>query len=158
MSTTTKSLAYTKVKIPEAERCQFTSAHGRRCANPHNGADRKFCIVHARHMEKLEDNKARAVSQQLLSGGPDLQNRHEVGRAVAQLFVLISQKRILRRDGVLLAYVASLLLQTMLPVSDKPTNEERLAFTRNFFKGMPCPARELIPDDETPSAQDQVRS
>ncbi|HLX00366.1 MAG TPA: hypothetical protein VKR82_17130 [Candidatus Acidoferrales bacterium] len=158
MSATTKSPAYIKVKVPEEERCRFTSAHGRRCANPHNGADHKFCVVHERQIEKRDDAKARAVSAQLLSGGSNLHNRQEVGRAMAQLFILISQKRISRRDGVLLAYIASLLLQTMIPVSDKPTPEEHQAFVRNFLKDMPRPARERYPDEETPNAQDQAES
>lgn len=158
MPSATKSLTYTKAEVPEAERCRFTSAHGRRCANPHNGADHKFCIVHERRMEKLDDSKARAVSEQLLSGCSNLHNRQEVGRAMAQLFILISQKRISRRDGVLLAYVASLLLQTMIPVSDKPTPDEQQAFVRNFLKDMPRPVRERYPDNEATNAQDHARS
>jgi hypothetical protein len=148
MPITTNSPAYTRAEVPEAERCQFTSAHGRRCANPHNGTGHKFCPVHARHMEKLEHAKAREVSEQLLSGGPDLSNRQDVGRVMAQLFILISQKRISRRDGVLLAYVASLLLQTMIPVSDKPTPEDHQALISNFLKKMPRPVRVRHRDEE----------
>lgn len=146
MPTTTNSPGYTRATVPEVERCRFTSAHGRRCANPHHGADNKFCPTHARHMEKLEDAKAREVSEQLLSGGPDLLDRQEVGRAVANLFVLISQKRISRLDGVLLAYVASLLLQTMVPLSDKPDQ------VRILLEGLPRPQRNLNRDDESSNA------
>jgi len=152
------SSAYGRGEVPDADRCRFTSTYGNRCANPHNGADHKFCIVHERQIEKRDDAKARAVSEQLLSGGSNLHNRQEVGRAMAQLFILISQKRISRRDGVLLAYVASLLLQTMIPVSDKPTPEDHQALVRNFLKGMPRPERDRYPDDETPNAQDQAGS
>jgi len=109
-------------------------------------------------MEKLDDAKARAVSEQLLSGGSNLHNRQEVGRAMAQLFILISQKRISRRDGVLLAYVASLLLQTMIPVSDKPSPEDHQALVRRFLKDMPRPVRERYPDDENPNSQDEATS
>ena len=158
MPPATKSPTYTKAEVPEADRCKFTSAHGRRCSNPHNGADHKFCIVHERRMEKLDDSKARAVSEQLLSGGSNLHNRQEVGRAMAQLFILISQRRISRRDGVLLAYVASLLLQTMIPVSDKPSPEDHQALVRRFLKDMPRPARERYPDDENSNSQDEARS
>jgi hypothetical protein len=158
MPTTTKSPASRRAGVPEADRCRFTSTHGNRCSNPHNGADHKFCIVHERRMEKLDDSKARAVSEQLLSGGSNLHNRQEVGRAMAQLFILISQKRISRRDGVLLAYVASLLLQTMIPVSDKPSPEDHQALVRRFLKDMPRPARERYPDDENSNSQDEPRS
>ena len=108
---------YPKAKVPEPDRCIFTSTHGNRCLNPHMGATNKFCIVHQRHVEKINDAEAQSISDQLFSGGPQLRTRADLGRVMAQLFTLIAQRRIRQRDGALLAYVASLLLQTMLPTT-----------------------------------------
>jgi hypothetical protein len=104
---------YPKAQVPEPDRCQFTSSHGRRCTNPHNSNPNSFCIIHERQAEKIADSEAQSVSAELLSGGPNLQNRNDVGRVIAQLFTMIAQRRIRQREGALLAYVASLLLQTM---------------------------------------------
>ncbi len=108
---------YPKAKVPEPERCTFTSSHGQRCLNPHMDAANKFCIVHERHVEKTNDAQAQSISDQLLSGAPELRTREELGRVMAQLFTLIAQRKIRQREGALLAYVASLLLQTMLPTA-----------------------------------------
>ena len=61
--------------------------------------------------------KLQSISDQLLSGAPELRTRAELGRVMAQLFTLIAQRKIRQREGALLAYVASLLLQTMLPTA-----------------------------------------
>jgi hypothetical protein len=103
----------TQNQIPLGDRCRFTSAHGRRCLNPLRSGTTGFCIIHERLSEKYSDAEAKAVSDQLFNGGPELQTREDVGRVMAQLFTLIAQKRIKRGHGALLAYVGSLLLQTM---------------------------------------------
>jgi hypothetical protein len=108
---------YPKTKVPESDRCLFTSSHGQRCLNPHMGAANKFCMVHERHVEKINDAELQSISDELFAGGPSLASREELGRVMAKLFTLIAQKRVSRHDGALLAYVASLLLQTMLPTT-----------------------------------------
>jgi hypothetical protein len=117
MSRNVMASPYDRTQVPELERCKFTSTHGRRCKNPHNSNANNFCIVHQRHAEKLEDAQAQSISDQLFSGAPELRTREELGRVMAQLFTLIAQRKIRQREGALLAYVASLLLQTMLPTT-----------------------------------------
>jgi hypothetical protein len=119
---------YPKAQVPESDRCQFTSSHGSRCTNPHNSNPNSFCIIHERRAEKLADSEAQSVSAELLSGGPNLQNRNDVGRVIAQLFTMIAQRRIRQREGALLAYVASLLLQTMGAVVDPPSLPVRVVW------------------------------
>jgi hypothetical protein len=111
---------YTRAEVAEIDRCLFTSVHGRRCANPHMDAANKFCLVHQRHVEKINDAELQSISDELFSGGPNLGTREELGCVMAKLFTLIAQKRVSRHDGALLAYVASLLLQTMLPTATPP--------------------------------------
>jgi hypothetical protein len=117
MSPKVTTSKYTRTEVPELDRCLFTSAHGRRCANPHMGATNQFCMVHQRHVEKINDAELQSISDELFSGGPELSTREELGRVMAKLFTLIAQRRVSRHDGALLAYVASLLLQTMLPTT-----------------------------------------
>jgi hypothetical protein len=89
-------------------------------------ATNKFCMVHERHIEKINDAELKSISDELFSGGPSLGTREELGRVMAKLFTLIAQKRISRHDGALLAYVASLLLQTMLPTTALPAAPARV--------------------------------
>jgi hypothetical protein len=117
---------YPKAKVPDSDRCLFTSSHGQRCLNPHMNATNKFCMVHERHIEKINDAELKSISDELFSGGPSLGTREELGRVMAKLFTLIAQKRVSRHDGALLAYVASLLLQTMLPTTALPAAPARV--------------------------------
>jgi hypothetical protein len=126
MSAKVTGSKYTRTEVPEPDRCLFTSAHGRRCANPHMGASNKFCMVHQRHVEKINDAELQSISDELFSGAPELSTREELGRVMAKLFTLIAQKRVSRHDGALLAYVASLLLQTMLPTTAPPELPQRV--------------------------------
>jgi hypothetical protein len=107
-----------KPRMLDKDRCRYTSAHGRRCLNPLRSATAGFCVIHERFAEQHNDTEAQSISTELLSGGPNLQNRQAVGRVIAQLFTMIAQRRIRQREGALLAYVASLLLQTMGAVTD----------------------------------------
>ena len=107
-------------RILDENRCRYSSAHGRRCLNPLRSATAGFCVIHERFNEQQKDSEAQSVSAELLSGGPNLQNRTDVGRVIAQLFTMIAQRRIRQREGALLAYVASLLLQTMGAVVEPP--------------------------------------
>ena len=107
----------TRNQIPLKDRCRYTSAHGRRCLNPLRSGNSGFCLIHDHLLEKQNDAELQAISDELFSGGPSLGTREELGRVMAKLFTLIAQKRVSRHDGALLAYVASLLLQTMLPAT-----------------------------------------
>lgn len=112
---TTKTTAEPEIfpAITEQNRCRFTSSHGRRCANPLRSSTIGFCIIHERQAQKLNDAEARAISEELLSGGANLRTLDDVNRVMSKLFLFVSQKRISRHDGALLAYICSLLLQTI---------------------------------------------
>jgi len=136
MSPKNTNSTYTRPRIAEKDRCRFTSAHGRRCLNPLRSSTGGFCIIHERLYAKSSDAEVTAVSEQLLSGGPELLTREDVGRVMAQLFTLIAQKRIRRSEGSLLAYIGALLLQTMGHAAVEPPNRSTIVFD------MPAPARE----------------
>jgi len=104
-------------QTPKYVDCLFTSANGKRCRNPVFRSYLGLCALHENLAHKRDDIEVRAVSEVLL-GGPDaeLRSRDEVSAALSRLFVLVSQKRISRKDGTLLAYIGSLILQS-LPVA-----------------------------------------
>ena len=146
MSPKNTSSPYARPRIPEKDRCRFTSAHGRRCLNPLRSATAGFCIIHERLYEKSTDAEVSAVSEQLLSGGPELRTREDVGRVMAQLFTLIAQKRIRRSEGSLLAYIGAILLQTMGHGATQPPVSTRIILD------MPGPAREYEYETEHQTA------
>ena len=116
----------TRNQIPLEDRCRYTSAHGRRCLNPLRSGNSGFCLIHEHLLEKQNDAELQSISDELFSGAPELSTREELGRVMAKLFTLIAQKRVSRHDGALLAYVASLLLQTMLPTTAPPELPQRV--------------------------------
>jgi hypothetical protein len=106
--------------------CRFTTAAGKRCHNPVVNSTLGLCFHHERRARKLDDAETRAITEELLSGTEgSLQSRNDVHAALSKLFVLVSQKRISRPDGTLLAYIGSLVLQTLPPMSIGPTDDER---------------------------------
>jgi hypothetical protein len=81
-----------------------------------------LCILHAGRCQKVDEAAVRVVAEQLFSDCAKLETRAEVSRFMAQLLRLVAQKQISREDGSLLAYIASLLLQTIAPVErSKPS-------------------------------------
>jgi hypothetical protein len=70
----------------------------------------------------VDEAEVKAVADQLFSDCAKLETRAEVSRFMAQLLTLVAQKRISREDGSLLAYIASLLLQTIAPVERSKPN------------------------------------
>ncbi len=120
MSAKAKETKYIKTHVPDEERCLFSTINGNRCRNPHQGNATGYCISHeARVMkdrEKKEDEgEVRAVAEQLLTPDVRLHTKEDVNRFTSQLLILVAQKRISRKDGSLLAYIASVLLQTIEP-------------------------------------------
>jgi len=145
---------YTRMQVPDAERCRFTSTHRRRCVNPHGGSPNGLCVVHARHFEKMKIAEARAVSKEVLGTEEEFQSREGVNRVITRLFSLVLEGRIPRREGTLLAYIASLLLQT-IPHAGERVPEGWENYTRELFDELPSPSRDDLAerDDLNPAAQ-----
>ena len=129
MSANAKETKYIKNQVADEERCLFTSNHGSRCRNPHLGNASRQCFLHEGRSQKMDEAEVKAVADQLFSECANLETRGEVNRFMAKLLMSVAQKRISREDGSLLAYIASLLLQTIAPVRrSKPIAEERDVF------------------------------
>ena len=129
----TKNIRY---QVPDEERCSFTTDHGNRCRSPHLGSATGQCVMHSKGREDAA--QAQAVAEQLLANDVVLRTKDDVNRLASQLFTMVAAKKISRQDGSLLAYIASVLLQTITPVRKK-ANVERV---EEFFESVAPPIRE----------------
>jgi hypothetical protein len=142
MSTKAKETNEARAQVPELERCLFTSSHGRRCSNPHKGNATGYCVIHEGRVpryreQKVDEAEVKAVAEQLLANNVELRTKDDVNRFTWQLLTMVSEKRISRQDGSLLAYIASVLLQTIAPVRKKPVRDERIEFPESPAEPIP---------------------
>ena len=144
MSTKAKETKQIRAQVPETERCLFTSSHGRRCSNPHLGNATGYCILHERRMEKVDQAEVQAVAEQLLAKNVDLATRDDVNRITSQLYTMVSEKRVSRQDGSLLAYIASVLLQTITPARRKAIAAAREEFVDSVAEPIPATREEFV--------------
>jgi hypothetical protein len=136
MATKGKETKNIRYQVPDAERCSFTTEHGNRCRNPHLGSASGQCVMHAKGKE--DEAEAQEVAKRLLATDALLRTKDDVNRFTSQLLDLVAEKKVSRQDGSLLAYIASVLLQTIAPVRKK-ANVERV---QEFFESVaePIPA------------------
>ena len=139
-----------KLQVPEADRCRFTSAHGKRCRNPLRGGAGGLCIIHQQQFENLNNADARAISDQLLGAEPELRTHGNLNQVMSQLFILVAQKRISRQDGSLLAYIGSLLLQTITPSGKQQEPPIRIVW--DSLPLHPAGNDSSLPDDAHPGS------
>jgi signal recognition particle GTPase len=125
MTAEVKETKYEKAQVPDEERCLFTKRDGSRCKSAHMGNASRQCILHEGRNQKADEAEAQAVAEQLLANDVELRTKDDVNRLTSQLFTMVAAKKISRQDGSLLAYIASVMLQTIAPVRKKP-NVERV--------------------------------
>jgi hypothetical protein len=123
MSANSKETKYIKNQVADEERCLFTTNHGNRCRNPHLGNASGHCAIHEGRDQKVNEAEAQEVAARLLAGDALLRTADDVNRFTSQLLNLVAEKKVSRQDGSLLAYIASVLLQTIAPVRKKPSLE-----------------------------------
>jgi signal recognition particle GTPase len=138
MTAEVKETRYEKAQVPDEERCLFTKRDGSRCKSAHMGNASRQCILHEGRNQKADEAEAQAIAEQLLANDVELRTKDDVNRLTSQLFTMVAEKRISRQDGSLLAYIASVLLQTIAPVRKK-ANVERV---QEFFESVAPPIRE----------------
>jgi hypothetical protein len=95
----------------DPRRCQFSFADGRRCRLPRWEAHPTLCVSHARPEAKPAQTANLADELGPLSG--QFNTATDVNHALGNLFSLLAQNRIPRRNAVALGYLAQLLLQTL---------------------------------------------
>jgi hypothetical protein len=116
--------------------CRFTTAHGKRCANPVITSTLGLCVLHERRAQKIDAEEARAISQEIFGDAATLTSHDQVNRVLSKILLFTLQKRISRAEGLLYAYTCSLLLQTIV-------REDPEELPVKVIWDIPCPAREL---------------
>jgi len=144
MSAKAKETKYIKNQVAEEERCMFTTNHGNRCRNPHLGNATRLCFLHEGRNEKVDEAEVKAVAAQLLTNNVELRTREDVNRFTSQPLILVTQKRISRQDGTLLAYIASVLLQTIAPVIPEPIVPKEVEYVESVAE--PIRDERIMPD------------
>ena len=117
---------------------------GNRCTNPHLGNVAGYCILHEGRVQKVDEAEVKAVAEQLLANNVELHTRDDVNRFTSQLLILVTQKRISRQDGTLLAYIASVLLQTIAPVMPEPVAPKEVEYVESVAE--PIRDERVMPD------------
>jgi hypothetical protein len=136
----TKNIRY---QVPDEERCSFTTDHGNRCRSPHLGNASGLCAIHEGREGKVDGAEAQAVAARLLAGDALLRTKDDVNRFTSQLLTLVAEKKVSRQDGSLLAYIASVLLQTIAPVRRKAVPERVEEFVESVAEPIPATREEF---------------
>jgi hypothetical protein len=131
MSANAKETKYIKNQVTDEERCLFTTNHGNRCRNPHLGNATRHCFLHEGRNQKADEAEVAAVAEQLLNKNVELVTRDDVNRIMSQLYTMLVEKRVSRQDGSLLAYIASVMLQSITPVRRKAIAAAREEFVES---------------------------
>jgi len=100
-------------KKPQLDnRCQHTSADGRRCRMRRMNGDPALCPQHRRQLLR-GDTDPGAVAAELLGSIEDFKTAAAVNLALGRLFVMLAGNRIPPRNAAVLAYIGQLLLNTV---------------------------------------------
>ena len=103
----------------DLQRCQFFFADGRRCRSPRGEAHPTLCVAHARSEAKAA--QAANLAEELAPLSGSFNTASDVNHVLGNLFSLLAQNRIPRRNAVALGYLAQLLLQTLPAVREELT-------------------------------------
>jgi hypothetical protein len=143
MSDKAKETKRLRAQVPDEDRCLFTSTHGRRCTNVHLGSATGYCVLHEGRTEKVDEAEQQEVSKRLLATDALLRTAEDVNRFTSQLLDLVAEKKVSRQDGSLMAYIASVLLQTIAPVRKKPKVEKVQEFFESVAEPLPATREEF---------------
>ena len=114
---------------PEPARCRFLSSDKRQCRMLRADRHPDFCLYHAARQEEifaLLPEREFALAPELEALAADLTTATGVNRALGQVFRLLAQNRISRKDAVAFGYIAQLLLQTVPGVRAEAADPTRI--------------------------------
>ena len=152
-----KESKYEKAQVPEEERCLFTKRDGNRCKSAHMGNASRLCILHEGRNQKADEAEAQAVAGLLLANDVELRTKDDVNRLTSQLFTMVAEKRISRQDGSLLAYIASVMLQTIAPERQEANAEKVEEFFESVAEPIPATREEFNRNVAERFAQERPR-
>jgi hypothetical protein len=142
---------------PEPPRCRFLSSDKRQCRMLRAGHHPDFCLYHAARQEEifaLLPEREFALAPELEALAADLTTATGVNRALGQVFRLLAQNRITRKDAVAFGYIAQLLLQTVPGVRAEAADPARIGTLseQHESKG-PVPAATPLTLSSRPAAK-----
>ncbi len=114
---------------PEPARCRFLSSDKRQCRMLRADHHPDFCLFHAARQDEifaLLPEREFALAPELEALAADLTTATGVNRALGQVFRLLAQNRITRKDAVAFGYIAQLLLQTVPGVRAEAADPTRI--------------------------------
>jgi len=106
-------------------RCQHTSANGRRCRMLRMEDHPSLCLEH-RRQQLQPHTDPQTVAAELLGSIEDFKTATAVNQALGRLFALAAANRIPPRNAAILAYICQLLLNTL------PAVEREITCTKGF--------------------------
>jgi len=101
--------AKTTKSILAPPRCQHLSPTGRQCCSPAAAPGSTLCAGHAAAAPPPSVD----FSAELLNGCGDFQRAQQINHSLIALYKLLAQGRISPRQGVVLAYIGSLVLRSL---------------------------------------------
>ncbi len=107
-------------KLQLDNRCQHTSASGRRCRMLRMEHHPSLCPQH-RRQQLQPDTDPQTVAAELLRSIEDFKTATAVNHALGRLFAMLAGNRIPPRNAAILAYICQLLLNTLPAVEHEIT-------------------------------------
>ena len=111
----------TKPKQKQDNRCQHTTADGRRCRMPRRNDDSSLCLDHWQREQQLYAGSvdAETLAAELLGSFKDFKTTTAVNHALGKLFALLAKNLIPARNAAVLAYIGQLLLHSLSGVKNE---------------------------------------
>ena len=104
-------VALRPVPLPDASRCSYSFANGKRCRFPASHAG--FCTRHLRFGIPQPPNDSTDLSADLLPGGlSEFSSAEDIRQFLARLLALVTKGRISPRRAAVLAFITNQLLHS----------------------------------------------
>jgi len=146
-----------KTKQPKPDdRCQHTTADGRRCRAHRMNQDSTLCLQHWQRQQQLlcaESFDADALAAELLGPFQELKTAAAVTHALGKLFALVAKNRIPTRNAALLTYIGQVLLNSLALMREETLRGEGNTGWKLILHHIPRPQR---PDSGSTTDQEIV--
>ncbi len=126
------------------DRCQHTTADGRRCRTSRMNPHSSLCLQHCQRQQELlyvESGDANALGAELLGPCEEFQTATTINHALGKLFALLAKNRIPTRNAAILAYIGQVLLNSLALMSKEILRGEENAGWKQIVHHCPRPQR-----------------
>ncbi len=134
-----------KSKQPKPDnRCQHTTADGRRCRALRMNQDSSLCLQHWQRQQQLlctEGLDASALAAELLGPFQEFNTATAINHFLGKLLSLAAKDRIPTRKAAVLGYIGQLLLNSLVVMREETLRGGRNAGLKLVFHHVPRPQR-----------------